>query len=172
MKAFTKVKEVVDKVLNLFCIALMGIMTVLVVYQVAARFVGHPSAITERTSQYLFVFSVMFGTALMFGENGHLEITTIKDKLGAKPYNIVVILANLTLIAFSALVLVYGGAAYAINQWGVVDAALQISMGLIMTSVPICGILMVFYGIYNTAVAIQEYKANRRPGVEVSNGTL
>ncbi len=172
MEAFTKVKKVVDKVLTLFCIALMAVMTVLVVYQVIVRWLNNPSTITEKTSQYMFVYSVMFGSALVFGENGHLEITTIKDKLGAKGYMIVTVLSNLTMIAFSLMVLVYGGFTYAMNQWTVVDPALMISMGMIMLSVPICGVIMTFYGIYNTCYAIQEGKANRRPGVEVSSGTL
>ena len=172
MQTFTKVKKMVDKIMNWLCIGIMAIMTILVVYQVVVNWLGNPSGITERTSQYLFVYVVMFGTALVFGENGHLEITTIKDKLGPKAYMIVVVLANITLVVFSVAVLLYGGAQYVINQWGVVDAALQISMGLICISLPICGVIMIFYGIYNIAVAIQDGKAGRRPGVEVGSGTL
>lgn len=173
METFTKVKKIVDKIMSWISIAIMGIMTVLVVWQVVARkILNNPSAITEKTAQYLFVFAVMFGSALVFGENGHLEITTIKDKLKPKAYMVVTLLANVTLIFFSATVLIVGGVNLAMNQWKVVDAALQLSMGLIYLSLPLCGVCMIFYGIYNICVAIQDGKANRRPGAEVGSGTL
>jgi TRAP-type C4-dicarboxylate transport system permease small subunit len=173
MEAFTKVKKIVDVIMNWFCIALLMVMTVLVTYQVITRyFFNKPSAISEITAQYMFVWMVMFGSALVFGERGHLEITAIKDKLKPTAYMIVEILSNITLIAFSLGVCIIGGWNIAMQQMGTLDAALQISMGLIYISIPVCGLFMVFYAIYNMCLAVKERKDNIRTAQDSTAGTM
>ena len=47
------VKKILDKIIEMFCIAIMGIMTVLVSWQVITRyFFNKPSVFTEATAQY------------------------------------------------------------------------------------------------------------------------
>lgn len=166
MNAFTKVKHGVDKVMEWLCIIILAVMTVLVTWQVFTRYVlGEPSAISETTAQYLFVWLVMFGSALVFGYRGHLDITVVKDRLKPLPYLLVEILSNLTLVFFAATVLLRGGWMGAIKQMGTMDASLGIPMGVIYMSIPFCGAIMVFYAAYNIALAVQEYKAKQQPNL-------
>ena len=155
MEKFTNIKKIVDRIMDFFCVVLLSVMTILVSYQVITRyFFNKPSAVSEVTAQYLFVWMVMFGTALVFGERGHLEISTLKDKLSPGPLMIVEVLSNLTLIIFSALVCFIGGWNITSLQMNTVDAALGIPMGVIYVSIPLCGIIMCFYAVYNIALAI------------------
>lgn len=171
MNAFTKVKHVVDKVMEWACIVILAIMTVLVTWQVFTRYVlNQPSAISETTAQYLFVWMVMFGSALVFGYRGHLDITVLKDKLPPKGYLTVELLSNLTLIFFSLTVLVRGGWVGAIKQMGTRDASLGIPMGLIYMSIPFCGAIMTFYAVYNICLAVKEYKEKNQPNVVDDGG--
>ena len=81
MKVLDKIKFVFDKFMEVINVIILGIMTVLVVYQVFARFVlNSPSAISEALSQYLFVWMIMFGSAYVFGVREHLTIDLIRDK--------------------------------------------------------------------------------------------
>jgi TRAP-type C4-dicarboxylate transport system permease small subunit len=48
------IKNILNKIIEIFCIAIMGIMTILVTWQVITRyFFNNPSVVTEQTSQYL-----------------------------------------------------------------------------------------------------------------------
>ncbi len=168
MNAFTSVKRIIDKGVEWVCIILLIAMTVLVTYQVITRFVfSNPSAISEITAQYLFVWMVMIGSAYMFGLREHLSITLLKDKLSPLMNMITEIAIALVLIAFSVGVTFSGGIKNTIVQMGTADAALQIPMGIIYIVIPISGGLMVFYALYNIAFAVNEYK-NPKKDVEES----
>ncbi len=70
------------------------------------------------------------------------------------------ILINVSLFAFSGLVCAFGGYRVTMMQIKTINPALQISMGLIYVSIPICGAVMLFYAVYNTFLAVREYKTN------------
>ena len=159
MSIFTALKRAVDFVLKWFCIILLAVMTVLVIYQVFARQVlNAPNPITEITSQYMFVWLVMLGGAYMFGLREHLSVTLLKDKFSPFVNMLVEILVHASLFAFAAAVSVSGGLRHAITQMGTLDAALQIPFGVINIVVPISGGIIMFYSVYNVCLAISEFK--------------
>lgn len=159
MQAFTSVKRMVDKIMELLCIVILGIMTVLVVYQVITRKIfDRPSAISEALSQYLFVWMIMYGSAYVFGLKEHLDITVLKDKFKGVGLMVVEVLTNVCLVLFAAVVLMYGGYTIAAQQMATTDAALQIPMGVIYSAIPISGVFTLFYAIYNVALAVDQYQ--------------
>lgn len=159
MQGLTAVKKVVDKVMEYLCIAILGIMTVLVVYQVVTRKVfNSPSAYSEALSQYLFVWMIMYGSAYVFGLKEHLDIAVFKDKMKGMTLLVVEILTNLSLVVFAVVVLTYGGYIISAQQMATTDAALQIPMGIIYSAIPISGLFTLFYAVYNIALAVDQYK--------------
>lgn len=159
MSKLKSIKKGVDKVMDWLLIVMLAIMTVLVTYQVVTRYVfKSPSAVSEAIAQYMFVWLVMFGSALVFGDRGHLEISVLKDKMNPKPRFIVEVLINISLMIFSISVCIYGGFIGVIRQISTLDAALGISTGVIYMSIPLCGIIMVFYAIYNIFLGYEEYR--------------
>ncbi|MCL2146911.1 MAG: TRAP transporter small permease [Synergistaceae bacterium] len=161
MRAFTNLKKFVDLLMEWLCIVLLAIMTVLVTYQVVTRyFFNKPSAVSENTAQYLFVWMVMFGSAYVFGLKEHLDITILKDKFAPFMNLIVEISINITLFVFSAVICVLGGYHVTVLQLGTMDAATGIPMGFIYASIPVFGAVMLFYAVYNTCLSVQEYKTN------------
>ena len=110
MKALDAIKNVLNKILEILGTVTLGIMTVLVVYQVITRYVFNaPSPFSEALSQYLFVWMIMFGSAYVYGSREHLTIDLLKDKFSPKLNMIVEVIANICLFAFILLVCVYGG---------------------------------------------------------------
>lgn len=171
MKSFISIKRIVDKFVEVICILLLFFMTVLVTYQVITRFIfSNPSAISEITAQYLFVWMVMIGSAYMFGLREHLSITLLKDKLNPLMNMIVEILIAVFLILFSFGVTLSGGIKNTIVQMGTTDAALQIPMGVIYSVIPISAVLMFFYALYNIAFAIEQYKNNNNESLNSIEG--
>ena len=132
MKALDAIKNVLNKILEILGTVTLGIMTVLVVYQVITRYVFNaPSPFSEALSQYLFVWMIMFGSAYVYGSREHLTIDLLKDKFSPKLNMIVEVIANVCLFAFILLVCVYGGWKYTASQVNRIDPSLHISMGMV-----------------------------------------
>ncbi|HSR03793.1 MAG TPA: TRAP transporter small permease [Proteiniclasticum sp.] len=157
------IKNGLDKILEIFCIAIMGIMTILVSWQVFTRyFLNDPSAKTEVLSQYLFVWLVMYGAAYVFGQRDHMAIVFIKDKFKGNVRVAADILSEIIVAIFAVGVMIYGGFISMGNQMGQTDAALQIPMGVIYSAIAFSGVCIVFYSIYN----ITETISNRNVSVK------
>lgn len=161
MKVLDKIKFVIDKFMEVLNVIILGIMTVLVVYQVFARFIlNSPSAISEALSQYLFVWMIMFGSAYVFGAREHLTIDLIRDKFNPTVEMIVEILSNICLAIFILLVCVYGGYMYTKGQAVQIDPSLLISKAVLYVSQPVTGVITLFYCIYNSVLAVAKFKGS------------
>lgn len=169
MKALTKIKSVIDKITEIICVIILAVMTILVSYQVFARFILHsPSAITQTLSQYLFVWMIMFGSAYVFGVREHLTIDLIRDKFSPRLEMIIEILSNIVLAVFIILVCIYGGWNYTQGQAVQIDPALLISKAILYISQPVTGVITLYYCIYNSFLAVAKFKGT----VEVAKDEL
>lgn len=172
MKVLNVIKKIFDKMLEILGTATLAIMTILVVYQVITRYVfNHPSGFSETTAQYLFVWMIMFGSAYVYGSKEHLEIDIIKDKLSPKANMIVEIITNVCLFAFIFIVCVYGGWKYTMGQKIQIDPTLHISMAILYISVPFTGVITLFYSVYNSVLAVFNYKNHIRNLSDAEYGT-
>ena len=172
MKVLDKLKYVLDKMLEVLGIVTLGIMSVMVCYQVFARYIFNaPSSITGTLSQYLFVWMIMFGSAYVYGSREHLTIDILKDKFSPKTYMIVEVITNVFLFLFIAIVCVLGGWLYTKGQAAQIDPSLHISKSIMYASVPFTGIITLFYAVYNSARAINNYHIGTRTHGDELSGT-
>lgn len=173
MKALDAIKNFFNKILEILGTVTLGIMTVLVVYQVITRYVFNaPSPFSEALSQYLFVWMIMFGSAYVYGSREHLTIDLLKDKFSPKLNVIVEVITNICLFAFILLVCVYGGWKYTASQVNRIDPSLHISMAILYTSVPFTGIITLYYAVYNCISSIREYQQGKRETSDPLGGTV
>jgi TRAP-type C4-dicarboxylate transport system permease small subunit len=172
MKVLDKIKFILDKILEILSTATLGVMTILVVYQVVTRYVfNSPSAKSEALSQYLFVWMIMFGSAYVYGSKEHLTIDILKDKFGPKTNMIVEIITNVCLFAFVLVVCVIGGYNYTVKSAVQVDPSLLISKAYLYVSVPFTGIITLYYAVYNSIAAVRNYHAGKRQFGDELSGT-
>lgn len=172
MKALDAIKNVLNKILEILGTVTLGIMTILVVYQVITRYVFNaPSPFSEALSQYLFVWMIMFGSAYVYGSREHLTIDLLKDKFSPKLNMIVEVIANICLFAFILLVCVYGGWKYTASQVNRIDPSLHISMAILYTSVPFTGVITLYYAVYNCISSIRDYQQGKRESGDPLGGT-
>lgn len=144
------IRKFVDKVIEFICIAFVGIMTILVTWQVITRyFFKQPSAITEQLSKYMFVWLVLLGSAYVFGKREHMSMVFIKEKFTGRAAVTVDIIVELIVVIFALGVLVIGGYKNTMLTMGQSDSALPITIGMIYIMLPISGVLTMFYGICN-----------------------
>lgn len=172
MKALDAIKNVLNKILEILGTVTLGLMTILVVYQVITRYVFNaPSPFSEALSQYLFVWMIMFGSAYVYGSREHLTIDLLKDKFSPKLNMIVEVIANICLFAFILLVCVYGGWKYTASQVNRIDPSLHISMAILYTSVPFTGVITLYYAVYNCICSIRDYQQGKRETGDPLGGT-
>ena len=144
------IKKALDKILAALCIGLFGFLVLLVTWQVVTRFVfNNPSMISEELAKYCFVWLVLFGSAYVFGEKGHMAIEFIKDRFPPNLGRAAEILIEIVIIAFAALILVIGGIKTTALAWTQLSAALQVPVGYLYAAIPASGIFIIFYCIYN-----------------------
>lgn len=159
------VKKWVDFVLRQICVVLFGLLVILVVWQVFTRLVlNNPSAVTEELAKYTFVWVVLFGGALVFGERGHLAVEFIKIKLPRKLRIGVEILIEIFTAVFTITVLLIGGYYATQIAWNQLSAALQIPVGYMYMAMPISSFFIIFYSIYNIYDVIK-----KRNNIELLN---
>lgn len=150
-----KAKAIVDKAVGWACVLVMGLMTVLVTYQVITRyFFNSPSATSEVLTRYLFVWLVMLCAAYVFGLREHMNIPFVKDRLPQTLRFACEVLIEIIVAAFGLFVMAYGGILGAQGQMKQLDSALQIPMGAIYAVIPIAGVLMLFYFVCNLSAIL------------------
>ena len=154
-----KMKKLFDRVLEVSCIALMSVMTILVTYQVITRYIfNKPSAVSEVLARYMFVWMVLLCAAYVFGLREHMNIPFVKDKLPPRGRIVCDIAGEIIIALFGLGVMAAGGYMGAVRLMGQMDSALQVSMGIIYGAIPLSGISIVFYFFYNVTALMKEFK--------------
>ena len=87
-----KLRNTLNKVLNLLAGLSMTVMVVLTTYQVIVRYIfNSPSTWSEELVGYLFGWSTMLGATIVSGERGHMNIPVLVDRFNPtmrKAFNI------------------------------------------------------------------------------------
>lgn len=147
MKAF---KNGLDRFLAAVCIIDFIVMVLLTVYQVVVRYVfKSPSSVSEVLARYCFVWLILLSATYVFGQRDHICISFLKDKLQGSTRQMLDAIIEIVVIIFSGLVLVYGGIVITTMNMLQYDSILKIPTGTIYSIIPISGVLIIFYSLYN-----------------------
>jgi TRAP-type C4-dicarboxylate transport system permease small subunit len=147
----SKYKIKLDKIIAWMLIILMGLMVLNVSWQVLSRYVvQNPSSFTDELSRYMLIWLGMLGAAYVAGQNQHLAIDILPNKLSGKPKMKLLILINSLVLLFALIGMVLGGSnlvyiTYILEQK---SATLQIPLAYVYTIIPISGLLVVYYQIF------------------------
>ena len=138
METLHTIRKWLDKIVGTICIFLFALMVVVGSYQIITRFIfNNPSTISEELLTYSFAWMAMLAPA----QRKVLEIVL-----------------EVLVVAFAAIVLIYGG----FNIMGLTmtqkTASLGVMMGQVYAVVPISGILIAIYGILNVVDLCKGYE--------------
>lgn len=148
----TNLRLKIDYVLSKLLIVIMGVMVLNVLWQVFTRYIiGDPSPFTDELARYLMIWVGVLGAAYVSGQNMHVAIDLIPSRSNEKTQKKLKKIVNILIIAFSFFALVIGGfrLVYISYQLGQQSAALQIPLALVYISLPVSGLLIIFYKITN-----------------------
>ncbi|MDU4889334.1 MAG: TRAP transporter small permease [Clostridium sp.] len=161
-------RKIIDKVIEIMCTGIMGIMVIAVCWQVITRYVlKNPSTMTEELLRYMLIWTTMTGAAYAYGRRKHLSITFLTKKLSPVLQKVFDIGVQIITISFSVIVLLGGGGRLFRTAIGQVSAAIGIPMQYIYLSVVVCGILLIFYSaifIFEDLKHIKVLKENEGVG--------
>lgn len=157
-------KTVADRTLATASIVLFAVLVLTVSWQVVARQVlNDPSAWTEELARYLFVWLGFFAAALVFSERGHIAVDFVVTKLPRAAQRAVAVLVQLAIIAFAAIVLVWGGWRAAMGAWGQNLTALPTEIGKMYLVMPVTGLIITLYAVYHVVAVLRGDEAEVDP---------
>jgi len=146
----TRVKSGLDRLLEWVCVVLFAVLVVVVTWQVFARQVlDQPSGWSEELGKYLFIWLGLLGSALVFGERGHIAVDFAVRRLPNAVQVALTVIVQLAILAFSALVLVWGGYRVVDLAWEQNLTGLPVNVGPLYLALPISGVLVVLYTLYH-----------------------
>ncbi|TVQ00414.1 MAG: TRAP transporter small permease [Balneolaceae bacterium] len=141
-------RKIVDKATRGTLIFLMAFLVINVVWQVFSRYIlNAPSTFTDELARFLLIWVSLLGVAYLSGQNAHISIDLLQNKLNPAGKMRLQILINSLIIAFAFFVLVVGGGhlVYLTFVFTQLTPTLQIPMAYIYLIGPICGLLVIYY---------------------------
>ncbi|WP_101845264.1 TRAP transporter small permease [Halobacillus sp. Marseille-P3879] len=145
-----KFKRWVDLVLLTVASLLILFLFTGAIWQVFTRFVlKDPSIMTQEVLRFSLIWIALIGATYAFGQNEHLALTFLKDKLKGSVHKGLQWFINFLVIAFALFVLVIGGFKIAAATMAELSPIMGVPMGLIYGILPVCGVIVVYYQIVN-----------------------
>jgi len=148
-------KNKIDKILEYLLVALLLLMVLNITWQVISRFlIAKPSSFTEEAARFLMIWLGCLGGSYTAGKKLHPSIDLLKHKVGEKTQKGLSTFIELVIFSFGALILLGGGSylVYTTLSLNQLSAALQIPIGYVYLCLPLSGIILMYYSMYNLMI--------------------
>lgn len=136
----------------------MGLLVIDVVWQVFSRYIlNAPSTFTDELARFLLIWVSLLGAAYYSGQNMHIAINVLPDRLSPSNRVRLQIFIRILIILFVLCVLVIGGGTlvYYTFTFLQITPSLQIPMGLVYLIGPISGLLIIYYKISDIIIMLK-----------------
>jgi len=140
--------RVLDILLKFLMASCMGLMVVVVTWQVFSRYVmGDPAAWTEEVARMLLIWVGLLGGVYAYRLKAHLGLDLLAMKVGPVGQQRLGVIADICCGVFALAVLVIGGGLLVQLTWELkqTTAALGIPMAWVYLVLPLSGLLIVYY---------------------------
>lgn len=130
---------------------LLVLLVIDVSWQVASRYLlKSPSSFTDELARILLIWVGILGAAYLTGKKMHLAIDVVINKFSVKGRKVADYFINISILVFALLVMVIGGInlMYMLISLGNISPALSLPIGYIYSVIPISGILIVYYSLF------------------------
>ncbi len=147
-----KFNRILNKTLEVLLVFVMSVLVIDVIWQVASRYVlSSPSSFTDELAGFLLIWTGLLGAAYVAGKNEHLAIDILLQKTRESRKRSLEVLINLIVFLFALLVMGIGGSWLVYTRFAldVKSAALELPLGYVYTVVPLSGILIMYYSLFN-----------------------
>lgn len=159
MEQYRRVVDGLNVAVRWILAALMFVMTVLIGWQVIARFiVGESLTFSEEVSRFVMVWLVLLGAAYA-AKNGRLmKVDIVEHLLSGKAKSTVIMVAGVLSIVFYLVLVVFGFFIVSAVSYQMTPAT-EVSMSIPMAALPVGGILLVIntiHQMFGVALGVEE----------------
>jgi len=154
-----RLRNLIDKILEVFLVVIMAVLVIDVLWQVASRFIlNDPSSFTDELAGFLLIWVGLFGAAYASGKKQHLAIDLLPQKLSPPKRRYLDAFINLMIVVFAVIVMVIGGTrlVYITLDLNQVSSALELHLGYVYLVLPISGLLITYYAIDDIVVGLKK----------------
>lgn len=165
-------KNILTRVLGTISVILFAILVCVTVWQVFSRQVlNDPSTWSEELSKILFVWLSFSGSAFLFGERGHIAVDFIARKLPLAGQRILQVIAQIIVVLFAVLAMIWGGYLASSIAWNQQMTALPLTLGWVYVIIPIAGVFIAIFAVMDL-IAVATGKEPAYPEVDESDEPL
>ena len=159
MEQYRRVVDGLNLAVRWILAALMLVMTVLIGWQVIARFiVGESLTFSEEVSRFVMVWLVLLGAAYA-AKNGRLmKVDIVEHMLSGRAKSTVIMVAGVLSIVFYLVLVVFGFFIVSAVSYQMTPAT-EVSMSIPMAALPVGGILLVIntiHQMFGVALGVEE----------------
>ncbi|RME98453.1 MAG: TRAP transporter small permease [Bacteroidetes bacterium] len=147
----------INRIITILLVAIFGLLVVDVLWQVFGRYVlGQSFSFTEELARFALIWLAILGAAYLNGQREHLAMDFLLRKLKPAEQARRQQVIEVAMLLFALVVMVFGGGnlVYTTLYLGQTSPAMNISLGYVYAIVPVSGLLIMFYSVYN----IQRYR--------------
>lgn len=155
-------RRIIDSFLEKVLIGIMAIMVLNVLWQVASRYLlNSPSTFTDELAGFLLIWVGLLGAGYATGQGLHLAIDILPEFVEGRKKRILSTVINALVLLFALLVMVIGGGRLVFITLDLeqLSSALQIPLGYVYAVLPLSGLIMIYYSLYNI-LSNQRYGRN------------
>ncbi|MRH99001.1 TRAP transporter small permease subunit [Kriegella sp. EG-1] len=148
-----KAYHLLNRIIENLLVVIFGLLVIDVVWQVVSRYVvGQSSSFTEEFARFSLIWLTVLGAAYINGQQeGHLSMDFLLSKLTEAKRNKRKKVIQVLMAFFAIIIMIVGGGnlVYTTLTLGQVSSALQVPLGIVYAIVPISGLIILFFSIYN-----------------------
>jgi TRAP-type C4-dicarboxylate transport system permease small subunit len=134
-------------------------MVAITFWQVISRYVlNNPSTITEEFLRFSLIWLSMLSAAYVVGKKSHIAFTLLSDNLNNSKKIVIDIVIQAAFFVFAAIIMLYGGGKAVSLTMAQISPSLNVPMGLVYLSLPISGMLIIFYSFLNLLELLEQRK--------------
>lgn len=144
------VLTLLDRALRSLLMLLMGVMVLVVSWQVVSRYLlASPSSWTEEVARFLLIWIGMLGAAYAFRTRMHIGLDLLPNGLTGVSSRRLHGFTQGVIILFALTVLVAGGGNLVLLTWELrqTSAALELPIAVVYSVIPLTGVLIVLYAL-------------------------
>ena len=148
----TKLYQTINKIIEFMLIAIFALLVLDVLWQVFGRYVLKQSfSFTEEFARFALIWLAILGAAYLNGKREHLAMDYLLRKLNPEQLKKRMQIIEILMFLFALVVMVIGGGnlVYTTLYLGQISPAMHVSLGYVYAIVPISGLLIMFFSVYN-----------------------
>lgn len=148
----TKIYHTLNRFIEYFLMLIFALLVLDVLWQVFGRYVLNQSfSFTEEFARFALIWLSILGAAYLNGRREHLSMDFLLRKLNEERLKKRMQSIEILMFVFALVVMVIGGGnlVYTTLYLGQISPAMHVSIGYVYAIVPISGLLIMFYSVYN-----------------------